>query len=76
MTTWLAGSKLPQPRKIPFHKTKVEETRLTDMAAALLKLLPGWGSLYISPKDAQEHFVLTAKVCCLARYWQRDYTIE
>lgn len=62
MTTWLAGSKLPQPRKIPFHKTKVEDARLTDMAAQLLKRLPGWNALYISPKDAQEHFVLTVKV--------------
>lgn len=75
MTIWLAESKLPHV-KIPFHKTNAEEARLTDMAAQLLKHLPGWGSLYISPKDAQEHFVLTAKVCWFAICWHDAYANE
>lgn len=75
MITWLAESKLPHV-KIPFNKTKGEEARLTDMAAQLLKHLLGWGSLYISPKDAQERFVLTAKVCWFAFCWQDAYANE
>lgn len=63
MTSWLAGEKLPPARTIPFRKTKAEVAKLEDMGAVLSRFLPAHGSLYISPKDAQEHFALSAKVC-------------
>ena len=61
MTSWLAGQQLA-PRTIPFHKNKAEEERIAKLGCQLLRCLPACGSLYISPKDAQEHFLLTAQV--------------
>ena len=52
----------PPPRNVPFQKTKAEEQRLAELGFKLSKLLPPCASFYISPKNAQEHFVLTAKV--------------
>lgn len=63
MTSWLAGQKLPPVRIIPFRKTNLKMQGWKRWAHLLSRFLPPCGSLCISPKDAQEHFALSAKVC-------------
>ncbi|KAL3155683.1 hypothetical protein ABBQ32_012709 [Trebouxia sp. C0010 RCD-2024] len=61
MTSWLAGQKLPPVRIIPFRKTNLKMQGWKRWAHLLSRFLPPCGSLCISPKDAQEHFALSAK---------------
>ena len=63
VTSWLARQKLLPSRRIPFRKTKAEEAKLAEMGLHLSRLLPAYGSLHISPTNAQRHFALSAKAC-------------